>query len=397
MKIIERKIFSTLKSALEDSRVIVLTGMRRVGKTTALRWLLEQVDSTNKIYFDLERLDQREVFQEKNYDNIIDYLRNRGLDPEMPMTVALDEIQYAPNIPSVVKYLYDHYSIKFLLTGSSSYYLKNQFTESLSGRKVIFEMFPLTFGEFLDFRSIPYQKKENFSEMVFNKHEFERLNALYEEYIQYGGLPNVVLESKGETKREILSDIFSSYINIDVSGMADFRKIGELEMLLRVLANRIGNKLDMTKLSKIVGISRPTLYEYIDFLEKTYVISLLSSHGSPDKSVAGGKKLYFRDNGIASLFTNPGEGALFENSLFNQLQNYGSISYLGKEKEFEIDFVVRRPDRFQFGLEAKIHPVQSDKDRLAYFAEKYHLQDSWLVGRFPTPGFEQFIWGGSIF
>ena len=95
------------------------------------------------------------------------------------------------------------------------------------------------------------------------------------------------------------------------------------------------------KLSKVVGISRPTLYEYIDFLEKTYVISLLSPHGNPDKAVAGGKKLYFRDNGIASLFMNPGEGALFENALFNQLQSFGDLSYLGREREFEIDFVIR--------------------------------------------------------
>jgi predicted AAA+ superfamily ATPase len=397
MKTVERSIFPALKSALEDSRIIVLTGMRRVGKTTALRWLLEQVESNNKIYLDMERLDQREVFQEKNYDNVIEYLRNRGLDPDAPMTVALDEIQFVPNLPSVIKYLYDHYAIKFLLTGSSSFYLKNQFTESLSGRKVIFEMFPLTFGEFLDFRGISYQKKNNFSEMAFDKHEFERLNGFYEEYLQFGGLPNVVLEPKGETKREILSDILSSYINIDVRGMADFRKIGELEMLLRVLANRIGNKLDMTKLSKVVGISRPTLYEYIDFLEKTYVISLLSPHGNPDKAVAGGKKLYFRDNGIASLFMNPGEGALFENALFNQLQSYGDLSYLGREREFEIDFVIRSADQAVLGLEAKIHPVQSDLDRLAYFAGKYHLQDSWLVGRFATPMFDQFIWGGSIF
>jgi len=74
--------------------------------------------------------------------------------------VALDEIQYVPNLPSVVKYLHDTYRIKFLLTGSSSFYLKNYFTESLAGRKVVFEMFPLTFGEFLGFsqHTLPSQR-----------------------------------------------------------------------------------------------------------------------------------------------------------------------------------------------------------------------------------------------
>ena len=143
MKIIQRSIFPQLKNALGDRRIVVVTGMRRVGKTTTLRWLLEQEPSTNKIFLDLERLDQRAVFQESNYDLVLDYLRNRGLNLEQPLTVALDEIQYAPNLPSVVKYLYDHYdNIKFLLTGSSSFYLKNYFSESMAGRKVVFEMFP---------------------------------------------------------------------------------------------------------------------------------------------------------------------------------------------------------------------------------------------------------------
>ena len=88
-----RLIFPALKAALDDQRAIVLTGMRRTGKTTSLHWLLDQVPSTNKIYLDLERLDQRAVFQEQNYDLVLDYLRNRGLEASRPMTVALDEIQ----------------------------------------------------------------------------------------------------------------------------------------------------------------------------------------------------------------------------------------------------------------------------------------------------------------
>jgi predicted AAA+ superfamily ATPase len=66
--------------------------MRRVGKTTTLRWLLDQVTSTNKIFLDLERLDQRAVFQESNYELVLNYFRNLGMDPNQPLTVALDEI-----------------------------------------------------------------------------------------------------------------------------------------------------------------------------------------------------------------------------------------------------------------------------------------------------------------
>ncbi|MDX9865760.1 MAG: AAA family ATPase, partial [Anaerolineaceae bacterium] len=124
----------------------------------------------------------------------------------------------------MVKYLYDHHRIKFLLTGSSSYYLKNYFSESMAGRKIVYEMFPLGFGEFLDFRGSPYRRRTTLAEMRFDPHEFERLKTCYEEFVTFGGLPNVVLEPRLEVKREILNDIFSSYINIDVPSMADFRK-----------------------------------------------------------------------------------------------------------------------------------------------------------------------------
>ena len=259
MKIITRSLFSALQRALTDQRVIVITGQRRVGKTTAARWLLDQAPTDNKLYLDLERLDQRAVFGESNYDLVLNFLRNRGLDPTRPAYVALDEIQYAPNVPSIVKYLYDasqtagQPGIKFILTGSSSYYLKHFFTESLAGRKVVFEMFPLSFGEFLTFRGVSYRPRTNFADMTFDPYEYERLKGHYEEYLEYGGLPEVALAPAAETKTEILNDVLSSYINIDIRVLADFQKIAELQQLLRVLVSRIGNKLDQTKLASIVG------------------------------------------------------------------------------------------------------------------------------------------------
>jgi len=390
-----RSIFTALQSALADQRAIVITGMRRTGKTTSLRWLLDQVPGKNKIYLDLERLDQREVFRENNYDLVLDYLRNRGIDPNQHITVALDEIQNVPNLPSVVKYLHDTYQIKFLLTGSSSFYLKNYFTESLAGRKVVFEMFPLTFGEFLDFHSIPYLRKEHLSEMLFNPHEYERLKGLYEEYVMYGGMPDVVLETRPSVRREILNDIFSSYINIDVRALADFRKIGELEQLMHLLALRIGNKLDITKLASTSGLSRPTVMQYLDFLEMTYVIHRLPAYAGGEKPSALARKLYFCDNGIASVLANLSEGILFENAVYNQLRSYGTLNYLTKGSEYEIDFIVKA-DGSSTALEAKYHPILSDDQKLRRISDRYGFSQAWLVGKYPAPGFTQFIWGGSV-
>jgi hypothetical protein len=397
MATIERPIFSSLKGALADQRVIVITGMRRVGKTTTIRWLLDQVPSQNKIYIDLERQDQRAVFSETNYELVLNYLRNLGLDPNQPMTVALDEIQFIPNLPSVVMYLHDHFGIKFLLTGSSSFYLKNFFSESMAGRKIIYELFPLRFGEFLDFRGVPYRTREIIDEMKFDPYEYERLKGYYDEFVTFGGLPSVVLEPRPEIKREILMDIFSSYINIDVRAMADFRKMKELHQLLKALTIRIGNKLDTTKLAQVVGISRPTLNAYLEFLERTYIIHQHPAFAGVDKTVTLGKKLYFRDNGIASILANPGDGALFENAVFNQLWSYGELAYLSKGNEYEIDFILTPQESPPVALEVKYHPVMSDEKKLKRIALRNGIERFWIVGKYATPAYDNFVWGGLIF
>jgi predicted AAA+ superfamily ATPase len=405
MQIITRALFPSLSRALADQRVIVITGQRRVGKTTAAHWLLAQTPTDNKLYLDLERLDQRAVFAESNYDLVLSFLRNRGLDLTRPAIVALDEIQYAPNVPSIVKYLYDtalsagQPPIKFILTGSSSFYLKHFFTESLAGRKVVFEMFPLGFGEFLAFRDVSFRPRAEFADMLFDPYEYERLKGHYEEYLAFGGLPEVALAASAETKTEILNDVLSSYINIDIRLLADFQKIAELQQLLRVLATRIGNKLDHTKLASIVGISRPTLMQYLEFLEMTYVIRRVPAYSdSADRVAALGRKLYFLDNGIAGVLARLSEGALFENAVFNQLRAYGELAYLARGSEHEIDFVLRAPPQpASTALEVKTHPLPADLAKTRRLADRHSLAPSYLVGRYPTPGFSDFIWGGLIF
>jgi len=301
--------------------------------------------------------------------------------------------------PGLISSAENTHRIKFILTGSSSYYLKNFFSESLAGRKIVFELFPLTFGEFLAFKGVVYRQRADFAEMTFDPYEYERLKGLYEEYLIYGGLPEVVLAGRPETKGELLNDILSSYINIDVRTLADFQKIGELQQLLRLLASRIGNKLDNSKLASIVGLSRPTLLAYLEFLEQTYVIQRLPAYtSSPDRAAALGRKLYFYDNGIAGVLARLSEGALFENAVFNQLRPYGALSYLAKGSEYEIDFILQQTGAgAPVALEVKTHPLPADAQKLARLAAAHALPAAHVIGRFPTPGFTEFVWGGLIF
>ncbi|MBN2773291.1 MAG: AAA family ATPase, partial [Prolixibacteraceae bacterium] len=135
-----RKIYNQIKEHAHRKQVSIITGMRRTGKTTLVKQLLADVLNDNYVYIDLERLDNRYLFQTSNYDSIVLALKQRGLDFNRKCVIALDEAQLVKDLPSVVKYLYDSYDIKFIISGSSSFYLKNSFHESLSGRKKIFEV-----------------------------------------------------------------------------------------------------------------------------------------------------------------------------------------------------------------------------------------------------------------
>lgn len=131
----KRTIYSSLHAHLDKKQITVLTGMRRTGKTTLVKQLIAESSIIQKYYFDLERMDNRLLFSEVNYETIIYALTQQGANFNEKVLIAIDEIQLVPNLPSVLKYLYDTYDIKFIVTGSSAYYMKNMFSESLAGRK----------------------------------------------------------------------------------------------------------------------------------------------------------------------------------------------------------------------------------------------------------------------
>src|SRR5580700_10477154 len=131
----ERDIYLDLLDHSKKKQVTVITGMRRVGKSTAVKYILQKIGHGNYLYLDCERIEIRILLNSPNYEDIRSELELMGLNLSKPSVIALDEIQLVENLPSVIKYLYDAYDIKFIVTGSSSYYMKNQFSESLAGRK----------------------------------------------------------------------------------------------------------------------------------------------------------------------------------------------------------------------------------------------------------------------
>lgn len=390
--IYQRKISKSLREHLSLRQITVITGMRRTGKTTLVKQILSEVNSENKLYIDFERFDERELFMEKNYENIIYALSQRGLDFSQKVWLALDEIQNVPNLDSVIKYLYDKYNIKFILTGSCSFYLKNRVTESLAGRKKIFELFTLDFGEFLTFKEVPFQSGD-WKKLNFNASEYERLKMYYDEFVEYGGFPEVVLTKNVFEKRDLVQDILSSYINVDVRTLSDFRDIHNLERLIKLLGTRAGSRIDYSKLAILSGISRPTLYNYLNFLEKTYIIWQMPvlTH-NPDREIVKANKLFFHDNGILNALSPVSEGVKFENTVFNQLKHWGELRYYSLKNGREIDFILNG----EIAFEAKVSPTVIDLKTLAHIAENLQINQYRLIGKHPTPNFSNFIWAGEI-
>ena len=291
-----RSIFQSLESHLTDKEVTVITGMRRTGKTTALRFLLDKVLHTNKIYLDLERLEYRRIFNQNNFSEMQADLQFLGIDFTKESVIALDEIQLVPPIVSFIKYYHDHFPVKFIVTGSSSYYLKNQFTESLAGRKKIFEMYPLDFIEFLRFKEIDEKPLLTCRFQPFRAVVYAQYKAHYEEFIRFGGFPQVVLADSIEKKESMLNDILNAYLELDVKLLSDYSVIDDLYRLVTLLASRIGNKLDYQKIGVLLGLSRHKIKDYIQLFEATYFLHLISPFSnSSDRNIAVQPEVFLAD------------------------------------------------------------------------------------------------------
>jgi len=373
-----RTILPKINKYLKNKEIIVLTGMRRVGKTTLLRHVYDGIKSDNKILLDVENPLSRSYFEENDYNNIWNNLGSEGLDKSKKAYIFLDEIQAMPEITKAIKYLYDHYDVKFFVTGSSSYYLKNLFPESLAGRKFEFELFPLSFEEFLLFKGV--EKAFYPSILMTAKYKniivYEKTKNYYAEYLKWGGFPEVVLEKNKETKKMKLEDIFKAYFEKDVKGLADFSNLSRFRDLMILLVQRVGSKLDISKLASEVGVSRQTIYSYITFLQATYFLSLVPPFSkSVDREVSGNNKVYICDTGLINLLGKVSAGSILENAVFLNLKRYGKVQFYDKRKGGEIDFILNEA----IALEVKNKAIEQDFKKIKKMSKTLGLKNCYLV------------------
>jgi predicted AAA+ superfamily ATPase len=379
--IYERQIEERIQPWVKEKEIVVITGMRRVGKTTLLRKIFAVIESGNKVFLDFENLLDRKAFREDDFNNILNNLAAYEISLSSPAYVFIDEIQYQPETVHAIKYLYDHFTIKFFISGSSSFYLKNMFPESLSGRKIIFELFPLTFKEFLVFKGIKRNEHSSFSDKSKQKNRIvnEKLTREFDEYLYFGGFPQVVLKNSEEQKKELLRDIFSSYYQKDIQLLADFRNLRAFEDLVLLLMQRAGSKLDISKLASTVGVSRETVYNYLAFLEGTYFIHLIRPYTTNvDREISGSRKVYVCDTGLVNHFAKVDLGNLFENVVYNNIRQLDEIRYYQRRSGAEIDFILTGQ---KLGIEVKLSGTQTDLNTLRRTASTLDLKETYIINR----------------
>ena len=390
-----RKSFNELSAHLSQKQVTVITGMRRVGKSTALQFLLSQVEHTNKLYLDFERVENRVLFNQLSYNDIERGLTALGLDLNQPAVLALDEIQLVSNSTSVIKSLYDTYNIKFLVTGSSSFYLKNHFSESLAGRKQIFEMWPLDFEEYLQFNGIDTKRLQNERLQPFLFTFYDLWKGHYQDFIRFGGFPEVVLADSETQKTNYLKDILNAYIELDIKLLSDFSVSDSLYKLILLLANRVGSRVDYSKITSFIGINRNKVKDYLHLLEYTYFIRIVKPFtGGIDKEISKQPKMYFSDTGLLQVCGQLSSGAIFENAIANQLFQLGTVQFFEQSAGTEIDFILDRQKAFEVKETCTPNDLKTLKDR----SKLLNISNVSVIGRYyPESGFKDFVWGGNIF
>jgi predicted AAA+ superfamily ATPase len=393
--IIKRILLEELKKHLSKKELSLIIGPRQVGKTFLMLLLKDY----------LEKKGEKTVFL--NLDSEIDkhfFVSQKALIGKIKLEIGtdrgyvfIDEIQRKENAGIFLKGIYDlNLPYKFIVSGSGSIELKEKIHESLVGRKRIFELNPISFEEFVNFKTnYRYENKL----IDFFDIEKERTESFLNEYLGFGGYPRVVLEEKLTEKTKIIDEIFRSYLEKDISYLLKVEKLDAFSSLIKVLASNIGRLINSSELSSTLGISVQTIKNYFWYAEKTFVIQRLTPYfKNVRKEITKSPIIYFYDLGLRNYalgtfgnINEIGQGFLFQNFIFNLLKEKfryggGELHFWRTKDRAEVDFIV------DFGkeilpIEVKYKKMQKPviERSMRSFIDKYKPKEVWIINL----GFEE--------
>lgn len=357
----ERLLQKTIEQKFFKGKIIIITGARQTGKTTLALELIKRFSRKEVRLFNCDNPTDRQELYNKN----LEFLKQLIGDAKI---VLIDEAQKVENIGEVLKLLIDFYKKKkqIIVTGSSSVNLLDNTQEPLTGRKYVYNLFPLTLEEIFS-----------------QKNQLKILKEL-ESLLVFGSYPEVVSQKSFNDKQELLQELTSSYIYKDILEFQQIKNSDVLLRLLKALALQIGSQVSYSELANTVGIDKKTVERYINLLEKSFVIFRLSPYTkNKRREIAKLKKIYFYDLGIRNaiinnfnFFENRNDiGDLWENFIIAERMRYRSYHKIYANQYFwrtydgsEMDLVEERGGKLN-GYEFKW-----DKKR----AKKKQCPLSWL-------------------
>ncbi len=326
---IEREILSLIKQKIKNPHVIVLTGIRRCGKSTLLRQIANELFDDKNFYF-VNFADERMLeFTGDKFQDLYECLLKNFGDKKV---FLLDEIQETKGFEKFIRRFYDD-GFQFIITGSNAGLLKTEIGTKLTGRHTDIEIRPFNFREFLKIKEFDLEKNISSKSMV-------RLTKMFDEYLHKGGMPELIRYNDGD----IIRDLYSDIIIKDVIVKNKIRFINEVEELCMYLINNITGKFSYNSLTKVINLKSPnSVKKIINLLDDTYLMkSIMKYEYSFKKQINSQRKIYCADNGFIKYIntnTTQDNGRLLENLVYNELLQKGTVHYYNNNRE--CDFILK--------------------------------------------------------
>jgi predicted AAA+ superfamily ATPase len=333
---------------VESNKIVSLIGVRRSGKTFTLYDLINRLRSTiapeNIVYINFE--DDRLFPCDLNDLSVLleSYYELHPKSKQKKVYFLFDELHNVENWEKFIRRLYDNENCQIFLTGSSSKFLSKEISTSLRGRTISYEIFPLSFKEFLQFKEIKIN--------LHSSRTIAEIKNAFSQHITYGSFPETVNQNE-----EIIKKTLKEYIDLIIyRDIIDRFKITNtflLKFLVKYFINNISTSLSFHKLyndfkSQGIHLSKNTIYEYVSYLEDAYIFfSVPKFSFSHREQLRNPKKIYTVDIGFKSLFGIKEDiGNIYENIVFLHLRRKYNEIYYFKNKQ-EVDFCIVDKGHYQ--------------------------------------------------
>ncbi|MCP4309885.1 MAG: ATP-binding protein [Bacteroidetes bacterium] len=399
---IKRDIHEEIKKHLGRKEFTIITGPRQSGKTSLIRALFAELEEAEQLV-QYVTFEDRDILSAINThpEEIFTFIRRPGQisGPSKrsgPVSyLFIDEVQYADDPSNFLKYLFDSYEprLKIIATGSSAFYIDSKFKDSLAGRKRVFELGTLSFAEYLRFNGQEMLEGELAiirSEIGYRSIQSRALLELFDEFLVFGGYPEVVLESDLNEKILLLKEIRDSFLkrDVDESGISSHDKF---YTLLSLMADQVGNLVNRNELANTIGVDHKTIDKYISVLRKCFHIELVRPfHSNRRKELTKMPKVYFKDHGLRNVALNrfynfntrQDQEALVENYTYKRLSGKYDpdiIRFWRFDDRKEIDFVLLSSFNEGLAYEVKLKCAGKRIKAMQSFNELYPAFPTQLI------------------